>query len=56
MHWWSCCVHRWFWRSWEGVEEASGEFRARLRAYLSNFTLLTLQALTEAAIAAGRHH
>jgi len=22
---WFCCKHRWFWRSWEEVEEASGE-------------------------------
>ena len=39
MHWWSCCVHRWFWKSWEEVEEASGEFRARLWTNLTNFTL-----------------
>ena len=39
MHWWSCCVHRWFLRSWVEVEEASGEFRARLRANLTNLTL-----------------
>ena len=39
MHWWSCCVHRWFWKSWEEDEKASGEFRARLWANLTNFTL-----------------
>ena len=39
MHWRSCCVQRWFWRAGEGDEEASGEFRARLWANLTNFTL-----------------
>ena len=42
MHWWSCCVHRWFWKSWEEDEKASGEFRARLWAYLSLHELLVL--------------